>query len=229
MRVFLFLLFLNITVTGLSQKHVYASIETDYGTMIIKLANETPRHRDNFIRLVQEGYFDTTVFHRVVPGFVIQGGDPDSLFITPSDTTVLKTQRLLPEFHPSLFHKKGAFCMGRDDNLLQASFFTQFYIVQGRTYTDSGLDSLEQFRMKGRKINPERREVYKSKGGIPRLDEKYTVLGEVVQGLDVVDSISNVMAVSETPVKPVRMKIKLLNKRKAQRLENKLKNLENKK
>jgi cyclophilin family peptidyl-prolyl cis-trans isomerase len=219
MRLFLYLFFLALPLFSLAQKPVYASIETDYGTIIVKLSNETPVHRDNFIRLVGQHYFDTTLFHRVVPRFVIQGGDPDSIFITPADTNVLKAQRMMPEFHPSLFHKKGAFCMGRDDNPLQASFFTQIYIVQGKVYTDAGLDSLEQFRMQGRKISPERRAVYKTIGGTPTLDEHYTVFGEVVQGLDVVDKIAAVKAVRETPVQPVRMKIRLLKKREVKKLE----------
>lgn len=219
MPIFLYLLFLVLPFFGTAQEYVFVSIETDYGTIVVKLANETPVHRDNFIHLIRQHYFDTTLIHRVVPRFVIQGGDPDSIFTTPSDTNVLKTQRLMPEFHPTLFHKKGAFCMGRDDNPLRASFYSQFYIVQGRTYTDAGLDSLERFRMQGRKISQERRQVYKTIGGTPSLDERYTVFGEVVQGLDVVDTIANVKAIKETPVQPIRMKLRLLKNRKAKKLE----------
>lgn len=222
MRLFFYLLFLALPFCGSAQRHAYVSIETDYGTMVVRLANETPHHRDNFTGRVRDQYFDTTLFHRVIPRFVIQGGDPDSLFPALSDTAALKAQRLAPEFHPALFHKRGAVGMGSDDNPLKASFFTQFYIVQGRTYTDAGLDSLERGRMKGQKISPQRRGVYQTVGGLPWLDERYTIVGQVVQGLEVVDAIAGVQTIKDQPVQPVHMKVRLLTKRAARKLERRI-------
>lgn len=213
--------FLMILISGVSfaQNHTYVSIETNHGTMIVQLANETPAHRDNFIRLVRSHFFDKTFFHRVVPRFVIQGGDPDSILSTPADTNRLKAERIMPEFPPNLFHKRGALGMGSDDNIFKASFFTQFYIVVGRTYTDAEMDSVEKKRLQGRRISNERRAVYKTMGGTPQLDGNYTIFGEVVRGFDVVDHIANTAAVKTIPVEPIWMKLKLLKKRKARKLE----------
>lgn len=219
MRIIIYLLFSLSCFPSRAQKHVFVSIETNYGVIVVKLANVTPVHRDNFVRLVRDHYFDTTLFHRVVPNFVIQGGDPDSLFTTPADTNLLKAQRLMPEFHPALFHKRGALAMGSDDNPLKASFFSQFYIVQGHKFTDAQLDSVEQKRLQGRKISSEKRAVYKTIGGTPQLDGNYTVFGEVVQGLDVVDAIANVRAVKQVPQTRIWMKMKLLKRQKARKLE----------
>lgn len=217
-RILLASLMVFISFASFSQKHNYVSIETNYGTMIVKLANETPAHKDNFIRLVRAHYFNQTLFHRVIPRFVIQGGDPDSILTTPADTNKLKVERIMPEFPQDLFHKRGALGMGSDDNIFKASFFTQFYIVVGRKYTDAEMDSVEKKRLLGRRISAERREVYKTIGGTPQLDGNYTIFGEVVRGLDIVDRIANANAVKTIPVDPIWMKLKLLKKSKARRL-----------
>jgi peptidyl-prolyl cis-trans isomerase B (cyclophilin B) len=201
-----------------AQEQVFVEIKTSLGSIILKLANETPHHRDNFRRLVKQKYFDRTEFNRAVPRFVIQGGDPDSILTTPSDTNVLKKERIMPEFHPALFHKRGALGMGSDDNSYKASFFTQFYIVTGRTWTDAQLDTLERTRLKGKKILPERRAVYKAIGGSPHLDDNYTVFGEVVRGMDVVDRISNLPTTKQILVEPVKMKLRLLKKKEVRKL-----------
>ncbi|MCW3075291.1 MAG: peptidylprolyl isomerase [Flaviaesturariibacter sp.] len=205
-----------------AQSPAFVSIETRYGAIIVKLYDETPAHRDNFLKLVKDHYFDTTLFHRVVPNFVIQGGDPDSLFTTPSDTTILKQQRLMPEYNEALFHKRGALGAGRDDNPLEASLFSQFYIVQGRRWTDAELDALEKRIGKGFTVSPAKRAVYTTLGGQPRLDGDYTIFGEVVQGMDVVDKIAGVTAYKELPVEPVRLKLKVLKRHDVKRLTRKL-------
>ena len=110
MKLSLLIILFLLATTALPQKNNYASIKTSYGTIIVKLANETPLHRDNFINLVRQKYFDKTQIHRVVPRFVIQGGDPDSIFTTPSDTNELKSQRLQAEFPPFIISQ--ARCTG---------------------------------------------------------------------------------------------------------------------
>lgn len=223
MRPIFYAAFLLLSAAAAAQQHSYASITTKYGSIIIKLSNLTPRHRDNFKKLVHDRYFDTTLFHRVVPNFVIQGGDPDSLFTTPKDTVILKRQRLMPEYHENLFHKRGALGMGRDDNPLEANFFTQIYIVQGRVWTDAEMDALEQKVGNGYKIGETKRAVYRTLGGQPRLDGDYTIFGEVVSGMHIVDTIANVKAFKELPVDPVHIKIRMLKKKAARKMEREIK------
>src|SRR5476651_2798569 len=138
-------------------KNQYVRIKTSYGECIIRLYNETPKHRDNFIKLVKQGFYNGTLFHRVIQNFMIQGGDPDA-----KDTTKAKPGAELgngdlkytvpAEFRDSLFHKRGVLAAARDDNPAKASSATQFYIVEGKRYTDGKLDTLENTRLKGRKI-----------------------------------------------------------------------------
>lgn len=168
---------------------------TSQGTMILRLSDSTPLHRDNFIRLVKSGYYNNVLFHRVIKNFMIQAGDPGSRGAVagiplgnggPGYTVPA-------EFRPSLFHKKGALAaarMGDDVNPEKASSGSQFYIVQGKVFTEGGLDTLENTRLKGIKLPLAHREVYKSLGGTPHLDQNYTVFGELVSGMDVLDSIA---------------------------------------
>lgn len=168
---------------------------TSQGTMILRLSDSTPLHRDNFIRLVKSGYFKNVLFHRVIKNFMIQAGDPESRDAKsgiplgnggPGYT-------IPAEFRPGLFHKKGALAaarMGDDVNPEKASSGSQFYIVQGKVFTDGGLDTLENTRLKGYKLPAAHREVYKTLGGTPHLDQNYTVFGELVSGIEVLDSIA---------------------------------------
>ena len=168
---------------------------TTAGNIVLRLYDSTPLHRDNFLRLVKAHYYDSVLFHRVIKNFMIQSGDPNS-------KTALAGQPLgnggpeymVPaEFRPTLFHKKGVLAAARngdDVNPQKQSSASQFYIVQGRRFTDRELDSVEVVRLKGYKLPVEHREVYKTIGGTPQLDQNYTVFGEVVRGLDVVDSIA---------------------------------------
>ena len=217
-----------------------------HGTILLELYNETPLHRDNFIKLIDEGVYDSLLFHRVIEGFMIQGGDTKSK--NASDTVALGgsdlNYRIEAEFHPKLFHKKGVLAAARTGNPERASSSTQFYIVQGIIHTDSSLDhnqgrinkmlarhyavndpeikplldSLSSARTRKDSLQtkvlddslqviyasydkfeayqiPEtHRQVYKEIGGTPHLDQNYTIFGEVISGLAVVDSI----AASET-------------------------------
>lgn len=168
---------------------------TTQGSIIIRLSDSTPLHRDNFLKLVKSGYFDSMLFHRVIQNFMIQAGDPNSKRADagrplgnggPGYTVPA-------EFRTTLFHKKGALAAARtgdDVNPERKSSGSQFYIVQGRTFTDHELDSIQAVRLQGRLIPGERRAYYKTTGGTPQLDGNYTVFGEVVKGLEVVDAIA---------------------------------------
>ncbi len=196
----------------------YVRIITPKGTCILRLYDETPQHRDNFIKLVREGYYNNLLFHRVIENFMVQGGDPDSRYA--ADRQQLGDggpgYTIPAEMVDSLFHKKGAIGAARDDNPDKASHGSQFYLVQGRTFTDRGLDSLEQMRLGGRKIPPYQREIYKTQGGVPHLDQQYTVFGEVVKGIEVIDSLAAVPTDNhDRPVVDQRMEMQLLTRREA--------------
>ncbi len=169
-------------------------LQTNYGDIVVRLSDSTPLHRDNFLKLVKTHYYDSVLFHRVIKNFMIQGGDPNSKHATAGEPLGNggPNYRIPAEFRTSLFHKKGVIAAARDNNPEKASSGSQFYIVQGKIFTDAGLDSVETYRLNGRKIPAEQREVYKTIGGTPHLDQGYTVFGEVVKGLDVVDKIASV-------------------------------------
>ena len=170
---------------------------TNYGNIVLRLNDSAPLHRDNFIRLVKTGYYDSVLFHRVINRFMIQSGDPESKHAEKGQPLGNGGPKytIPAEFRVTLFHRKGVLAAARDGddvNPEKASSGSQFYIVQGKKFTDAGLDSVETYRLKGRKIPDDQREVYKTIGGTPHLDQGYTVFGEVVSGLDVVDSIAAV-------------------------------------
>lgn len=168
-------------------------IETNYGNIVVRLSDSTPLHRDNFLKLVKVGFYDSVLFHRVIQNFMIQGGDPDSKRAKAGIPlgNGRPAYRIPAEFRTTLFHQKGVIAAARDNNPEKASSGSQFYIVQGKTFTDAGLDSVETYRLK-RKLPAEHREVYKTIGGTPHLDQNYTVFGIVVKGLEVVDTIAAV-------------------------------------
>lgn len=168
---------------------------TSEGTIILRLSDSTPEHRDNFIRLVKSHYFDSILFHRVMKGFMIQAGDPNSIRASARQPLGNggPNYTLPSEINTSLYHKKGALAAARKgdtENPERRSSGSQFYIVHGKTFTDAQLDSIEAARLQGRKISPERREYYKTVGGTPQLDGNYTIFGEVVAGQEVVNKIA---------------------------------------
>lgn len=181
-------------------------IKTNKGKIKVLLYNETPLHRDNMLKLVHHHFYDSLLFHRVIKNFMIQGGDPDSKNASAGkllgDGDVGYT--IPAEFRPDLFHKKGALAAARDDNPNKSSSGCQFYIVQGKIFTD---DELTQMEAKtGRKIPEAQRVVYKTIGGTPHLDQNYTVYGEVVKGLNVVDIIASVQTdKNDRPLSDVRI------------------------
>lgn len=196
---------------------------TTAGTIVLRLYNETPLHRDNFLRLVKSGYFDSLLFHRVIKNFMIQSGDPNSKRAYPRQPLGNggPGYTIPAEFRPALFHRKGTLAAARTgDNLNpeKRSSASQFYIVQGRTFTDHELDSVEVKRLNGYKLPPPHREIYKTIGGTPQLDQNYTVFGYVVRGLEIIDSIAGTATSKEEdhdrPLSDIRILSAHLIKRK---------------
>lgn len=220
-----FLLFTLSIAFAKPPKNQYVRIKTSYGSCIIRLYNQTPQHRDNFIKLTKEGFYNGTFFHRVIQNFMIQGGDPDS-----RDTAKNKPGAELgngdlkytvpAEFKDSLFHKRGVLAAAREDNPKKASSACQFYIVEGKRWTAGKLDTLENTRLKGRKIPQWERDIYTSVGGVPHLDQNYTVYGEVVTGIDMVDQIAAVKTdTNDRPDTDVPMTVELLSKKECKQLD----------
>ena len=218
------LVFLSLNALAAKPKHQFVRISTDKGSCVVLLYNQTPLHRDNFVKITQEGKLSETLFHRVIKGFMIQGGDPDSKTAKPGQALGDGDwgYTVPAEFRDSLFHKKGVIAAARDDNPTKASSACQFYLAQGKVFTDEQLDLLEQNRLK-RKIPIWQREVYKTLGGIPHLDQNYTVFGEVVQGIEMIDTIAAVKTgAADRPVDDVRMTVTVLKKKEAKKLEKQL-------
>nr|WP_321487374.1 peptidylprolyl isomerase [uncultured Draconibacterium sp.] len=170
-------------------------LETDYGNISIKLFNETPEYRDNFIRLAKEHYFDSLLIHRVIADFGIQSGAADTRYAVPGANVGWKGPGYTIPAHivPGLYHKRGMIGSPRKpdtENQRQRSDGSQFYIVSGRKYFDKGLDELEEIN--NYKFSAEQRQVYKTIGGAPHLDGSYTIFGQVTSGMDVVDKIVQV-------------------------------------
>ena len=198
-------------------------IQTTLGDITVRLSDSTPLHRDNFIKLVKQNYYDSILFHRVISQFMIQAGDPNSRQAVAGQPLGNggPGYTVPAEFRTSLFHKKGALAaarMGDNVNPEKASSGSQFYIVQGRVYTAAGIDSLETYRLR-KKIPEERKLVYMSAGGVPHLDEAYTVFGETIKGFDVIDNIASVKtsngADRDRPLEDVKIiKMKLVKRKK---------------
>ena len=168
-------------------------LETTEGRLVLKLSNATPLHRDNFLKLVREGFYDQVLFHRVIKDFMIQGGDPESR--DAKEGQMLGNggpgYTVPAEFVDSLIHCKGALAaarLGDGMNPRKESSGSQFYIVQGRTWKDADLASMEA--RSGRKYSDEQKEIYRTLGGTPHLDGGYTVFGQLIEGMDVLDKIA---------------------------------------
>ncbi|RFS22479.1 peptidylprolyl isomerase [Chitinophaga silvatica] len=215
MKRFLLLFSLVLIASFAHAKNRKVKVTTPYGVMIIKLYDQTPKHRNNFIKLSKKHFYDSTLFHRVIKNFMIQGGDPDSKHAKPGallgEGDVGYT--IPAEFQLDLFHRKGALAAAREDRPDKASSGCQFYIVQGKVFTDQELDNLEKNRLGGRKIPVDQRTIYKTEGGSPHLDQSYTVFGQVIKGMDVIDKIAAVQTDGNNrPTTDVPMKIRLVKK-----------------
>ena len=186
-------------------------ISTDFGDIIVRLYNKTPLHRDNFIKLVSEHFYDSLLFHRVINSFMIQGGDPKSKNAQPGEMLGSGDvgYTIPAEFDSSLFHKRGALCAARTNNPEKASSGCQFYIVHGKKISDGELDNIEMYNKL--KYSPSQRMIYKMNGGTPNLDMNYTVFGEVESGMEVVDKIAASEKDSyDRPLKEVMMKMEII-------------------
>lgn len=206
---------LLLTVLFAEGRHRKVKVYTPYGTMVIRLYDQTPKHRDNFLKLARSHFYDSTLFHRVINQFMIQGGDPDSKHAHAGDMLGNGDvgYTIPPEFQLDLFHRKGALAAAREDRPDKASSGCQFYIVQGKVFTDEQLDKLEKTRLGGRKIPVDQRQVYKTEGGTPHLDQSYTVFGQVIKGMEVIDKIAAIKTDGNNrPVTDVPMRIRVVKK-----------------
>lgn len=197
-------------------------ISTSFGDIKISLYNETPKHRDNFIKLVKEGTLDGTLFHRVIKDFMIQGGDPDSKNAVAGATLGEGGlgYTIPAEFVPSLIHKKGVLAAAREGDAVnpeKASSSCQFYLVQGRKFTREEIDKMLKGKNARRdtKITytEEQYKTYETIGGTPHLDMDYTVFGEVIEGLEVIDKIAEVKKDKrDRPLEDIKMTLKIVKK-----------------
>lgn len=193
-------------------KNAIIKISTNHGDIKVKLYNETPAHRDTFLALVKKGYYDNLLFHRVIEDFVVQGGDPTSKTATPESELGSggRDFQMDREIDTTLIHKRGALAFANiieDDSTTQTEG-GQFYIVQGKSIKSSELSALE--KKYGTKYTSEQKEEYKENGGLPHLDRRNTVFGEVVKGMDVIDKIAKLSKNGERPQDDVRFTITIL-------------------
>ncbi len=209
-----FMSLIALTANAQQEGHIRVKIVTDSGTIIVKLYDSTPLHRDNFVKLVNQGFYDSLLFHRVIQSFMIQGGDPESKHAKPASQLGGgggNMERIPAEFKSFLIHKRGALAAARDGNPFKASSACQFYLVDGKKFTDAELDQIDAG--KAAKYTPEQRNIYKTMGGAPFLDMNYTVYGEIESGLEVVDKIASVPVSPQPYTRPfgdVRMHMEVL-------------------
>lgn len=190
---------------------VRVKISTALGDVVVSLSNKTPQHRDNFLKLVNSHFYDSLLFHRVINGFMIQGGDPQSK--NAAAGTMLGSgdvgYTIPAEFDTSLFHKRGALAAARNNNPEKASSGCQFYIVQGKKITDAELDMIEM--RSGQKFSPAKRMTYKMNGGTPFLDMNYTVFGQVESGMEVIEKIALLQVDGNNrPLNDISMKMQVV-------------------
>lgn len=191
----------------------YAMIETEFGNMKVELYNSTPLHKENFIKLAKEGFYNDLLFHRVIQGFMVQGGDPQSKDAKKGQNLGAGGPGYKIDAEIGAPHFKGTLAAARQGgpgNPMKQSSGSQFYLVQGKTYTAAQLSGIAA--NKGISYNPDQIKKYGTVGGTPQLDMDYTVFGEVVEGLDVIDKIAAVeTAPGDRPLQDVKMQVRILN------------------
>lgn len=200
---------------GSTEKVHRAKISTVFGDMIVELYNDTPTHRDNFIKYVNNGWYDGTLFHRVIPGFMAQGGDPNSVDAKQDQVLgVDRCPKLPAEIRSHYFHKKGALASARLPDGINAerkSSGCQFFLVQGYRYTAQQLTNMETDQFK---FSDLARAYYTTVGGAAHLDAQYTIFGQVVEGLEIIDLICAMPAgkyVKDRPNTDIVMKVEMID------------------
>jgi peptidyl-prolyl cis-trans isomerase B (cyclophilin B) len=213
-KVLLSILFLishfSMAQTKKSKKDFLVTITTEFGKISLLLYDETPKHKANFIKLAQKGFYDSLLFHRVIDNFMIQGGDPNSKNAKVGDRLGNGDvgYKIDAEFKPEIFHRRGVIAAARDNNPEKASSGCQFYIVQRKPLSEPEILQMET-RI-GKPIPEYQKEVYRKIGGTPHLDMGYSVFGEVIQGMEVVDKIAAVPRDPfDRPQKDVRMNVQI--------------------
>ena len=201
----LFGIFILMATVAFSQKdEKVVEIMTSMGNIKVKLYNETPLHRDNFLNLAETGAVNGSIFHRVIKGFMVQGGGK------PGSNGAGSIGATIPaEILPGFIHKKGALCaarMGDQVNPKKESSGSQFYIVQGRIHRENDLNAMEP--RKKQKFTKQQQDAYTTIGGTPHLDGDYTVFGEVIEGLDIIDKIAGVPTSRTIPNTPIEINLK---------------------
>jgi cyclophilin family peptidyl-prolyl cis-trans isomerase len=190
-----------LTRYGQQNPETEVIIETDYGSMRIHLYEDTPLHRANFIKLIKEGHYENAEFYRIFYQFMIQGGDFEH-----------QLNYMIPaEFNKKYIHKKGALSMARqdEDNPERQSSSTEFFIVHGAPYADYQVEN--EMQNNGLTLTKEQRDIYMSAGGYMSLDQQYTVFGEVIEGLDVIDKIASVKVYQQDkPMKKIPLRIRIV-------------------
>ncbi len=174
-----------------SKKDYLVTLNTKYGTMHLVLFDDAPLHKANFVKLVEQKFYDSLLFHRIIDGFMIQGGDPESKTAKPNQRLGNgggNMERIPFEFKPNHIHRKGALAAARDNNPEKKSSACQFYIVQGKKRTDEEVTAAAQ--RNGMNYTTQQRADYMILGGAPHLDNGYTVFGEAIDNLDLIDTIA---------------------------------------
>jgi peptidyl-prolyl cis-trans isomerase B (cyclophilin B) len=210
----LFFICTVLSIISCAPKQELVLLETDYGNMKISLYDSTPLHRDNFKKLVKEGFYNDLLFHRIIKGFMIQGGDPQSRGADASARLGSGGPGYQIDAEIGAYHFKGTLAAARTggpSNPEKRSSGSQFYIVQGRQTPSTQLQQMAA--QKGIQYSPEDIARYETDGGTPGLDADYTVFGEVIEGMDVIDKIAAVQtAPGDRPVKDVKMKLSIVKK-----------------
>lgn len=215
MRILSLALVLLLSLSTWAKKQQKVKISTPFGNMVAVLYNETPKHRDNFIKVTKSGKYEGMLFHRVIKNFMIQTGDINSRFASPGERLGSGDlgYRVPAELNKKFHHKKGALAAARQAdqvNPKRESSSCQFYIVQGKTYTEPMIKSMES--RSGVKYSPEQLKDYTTIGGTPFLDNQYTVFGEVIEGLDIIDKIARQKCDrSDRPLVDVKVSVKLID------------------
>ena len=190
------------------KKDYLVTLSTDAGSLRFILFDQAPQHKANFIKLAKDKFYDGLLFHRIIEAFMIQGGDPNSRQAASGVALGSGSPgyRVPAEFHPDLFHRKGAVAAARDNNPEKASSGSQFYIVQGRKWTAEDLE--KQVDRAPRKPTEAQKQVYLTEGGTPHLDGGYTVFGQVIDGMSVIDSIAaRPRSQTDRPLRDVEMTV----------------------